>query len=326
MGKLTRKIAEIAILTGVMLGAPAVSANYADGFHITQINEGRNILKMAWDMEITDWANPEYRLTNYHVFWGEVNDRELPEMLERMDGVTTFAKGADGATRFANPYEQVEFVAPTGVNLADNSGKILSYVVKMEARRPGLTDKIVAGRVDYKRCIDSIGYTADGKIFCARDEYAGGRSFYSAYNEHWQKLEPATEVRYVERVVEVPTEVPVEIEKLVEKEVPVEVIREVPTEVIREVLRDKLVTEVKEGVDGFGESTETSATGKEGDVGDGVTEVVEVPKLGGKSSNLGWLLGLMGLGSIGALGFLFWFIFPVILGKRKKPGSSKKHK
>lgn len=70
-----------------------MKTNFADGFHITQINEGANTLRASWDMNITDWAHPDYRLTDYHIFWGEIDDAELPEMLERTDGVVTVAKG-----------------------------------------------------------------------------------------------------------------------------------------------------------------------------------------------------------------------------------------
>ena len=343
MKKPMRKIARISTLTGVALagfvglGASAAYAdepivevletNYADGFHITQINEGSNTLKLAWDMEIADWANPEYRLTDYHIFWGEVNNSELSEMLERTDGVTTIAKGSDGATRFANPYEQVEFVAPTGVNLADNSGKILSYVVKMEARRPELTDKIVAGRVDYKRCTDSIGYAADGKIFCARDEYAGGRSFYNAYNADWRKLEPAVEIRYIEK------EVPVRA-SLIATEVPVAE-RSTGVAFGTNILSvaQRAATGVVEG-DGLvagdantdNASTDSVNIGNE-EAGDDAKEVVEVPELGnngGNKSYLMWWLGFVALLSIGALGAFSWFFWPILPIHKKKADKKRK--
>ena len=315
--------------------------NYGNDFHITQIDEGANMIKAAWDMNV-GWspATRDYDLTDYHIFLGEVSDDDLPGMLNRADGVTTIARGSDGATIFGNPYAQIELVAPEGVSLADNSAKVITYVVKSETKKPELSDKIIAGRVDYSRCTSSIGYAETGGVFCSRDEYADGESFYSAYDQSWKKLKPAREVEYVDRVVEVPTEVEKIVEKIIEKEVPVEV--------AKEVMVERLVTEVKEVLKPFGvpvivnnESVvKNTETGVESQAEEGITtdttassegisattEVPEVPELGGPKKNsagsLLWWLGLSGMVAVGATGALFWFVLPMIAPRRRRSEKS----
>ena len=349
MRKHQRRNARISILTGAALvlmgltsvgsigsaatvlaaGLPAevASLNRDGGFVFSQINEGKNTITGMFTAT-NDPNYPEYIVEKYHFFWGEVSDEKMPEMVESTEGVTTIAKGSDGEEKFMRSWYQVEFPAATGVSLADNPTKIVSYAIQIKALAPGYSDKILAGRFDYSRCVNSEGYKLDGSVFCARDEWASGESFYDAYNQDWRKLKPLPEVKYVE------------------KEASLGGVAEVSVSVAEAAGGVGGVGGVGgsvgvgsaggsarangaggAGISGFGAvvagteeaSVGDSATGEtnigEAEIADAGDEAVEVPELGGKNgdkSYLMWWLGFVALLSIGALGAFSWFFWPIL--------------
>lgn len=314
-------------------GSPEVEikeTNWSGGFEFSAINEAKNTIKGIFT-GATNPYDPEYQLLKYHFFWGDIRDEDLPEMVEgTKEGIVSFAKGDDGEVLFPRSHMQVEFTATEGVKLTDNTDKIISYAVYLKSRVDGISDKIVAGRYDYSGCVNSVGYSAtDTDVFCMRDEYYGGKSYYTAMKD-WRPLEPLpkTEVEYIEKTVEVPTVV----EKIVEK---IEyVTKEVPIEVAKEVVRTEYLAQVMDAAaEVIPEAVQESDALTEVNLGDTVStdaattsegvsaeDEVEVPELGGdaKSSHMGWLLGLMGLIAIGGLGLIFWFVLPLVMPKKHK--------
>ena len=356
MQKPMRKIARISTLTGValagMLGLSSLSGgvvlatsglpievaalNQDGGFVISYVGEGTNTIK-AMLTATEDPNDPEYIVSKYHLFWGEVSDEKLPEMVESNEGVTTIAMGTDGETMFMRSWYPVEFQAPEGTNLTDNSTKVISYAVEVRALKPGHQDKIIAGRFSYSRCANSEGYNPEEGAFCSYGTYASGEIYYDAYDRDWRKLKSLPEVKYVEKVVwkEVPakasvvvTGAPASVKAAATTGNPAATRNLAVTEASTFPVSQGATTGVAEdgGLVADNVSTDSVSKGNENDV----KEVVEVPELGkngGDKSYLMWWLGFVALLSIGALGAFSWFFWPILpIHKKKADKTGEKHK